>query len=184
MPNPSPDNSPVISEEADRVLGRIIVRHGLLTFALLVAASFGMAFVNIPQSPLFRWHKPLDFFSVLVVLTPFFAGMNKLFAARLELGRDLVRRRRWREAIAALDPFAGPSQRFLDGNGEAHYLLAQAYAGAGDAARAERARAFLRRHRPGPWAEKLQSDAATPSPRRVGQEKPKRPANTKRRRRF
>ena len=44
----------------------------LVTFALLVAASFGMAFVNldVPQNPLFRWHKPLDMLSILIVLDP------------------------------------------------------------------------------------------------------------------
>lgn len=184
------DNAPVISAEADRVLGRIIVRYGAVTFALLVAASFGMAFVNldVPQNHLFRWHKPLDMLSMLVVLVPFFLGMNKLFAARLRLGRDLVQRRQWTSAIAALDPFAGPSQRFLDASGEAHYLLALAYAGAGDAARAARAREFLRRHRRGPWADKL-TTTARPSPRPgisalKRQEKSPRPANVKGRRRF
>ena len=183
------DNSPVISEEADRILGRIIVRYGVVTFALLVAVSFLMAFVNInvPQNSLFRWHKPLDMVSILVVLIPFFLGMNTLFAARLRLGRDLVQRRQWTAAIAALDPFAGPSQRFLDGTGEAHYLLALAYAGAGDSARAAQAREFLRRHRHGPWADKLTAAPATPKPgfaRLKAQEKAPRPANVKRRRRF
>ena len=178
------DNAPVISEEADRILGRIILRYGAVTFAILVAASFLMAFVNIPQSGVYRWHKPLDMLSILVVLIPFFLGMNKLFAARLAIGRDLVQRRQWSGAIAALDPFAGPSQRFLDSSGEAHYLLALAYAGAGDTARAARAREFLRRHRRGPWADKLTSTAAAPRPSIKGQEKPNRPANVKRRRRF
>lgn len=182
------DALPVISEEADRALGRIILRYGALTFALLVAASFLMAFVNInvPQNHLFRWHKPLDMLSILVVLIPFFLGMNKLFAARLAMGRVLVQRRQWQAAIAALDPFAGPSQRFLDSTGEAHYLLALAYTGAGDAAGAGRAREFLRRHRRGPWADKLTADGPGPRPfvRGVGQEKPKHPANVKRRRRF
>ena len=184
------DSAPVISAEADRVLGRIILRYGAVTFALLVAASFGMAFVNldVPQNPLFRWHKPLDMVSILIVLIPFFLGMNKLFATRLRLGRDLVRRRQWAAAVAALDPFAGPSQRFLDATGEAHYMLALAYAGAGDAARAARAREFLRRHRPGPWADKLTA-TASPSPRTSisalkRQEKSRRPANIKGRRRF
>ena len=191
-PSPSPirlNNAPVISEEADRVLGRIILRYGAMTFALLVAASFGMAFVNlpVPQNPLFRWHKPLDMVSILIVLIPFFLGMNKLFAARLALGRDLVGRRQWAAAIAALDPFAGPSQRFLDASGEAHYWLSLAYAGAGDAAQAARTREFLRRHRRGAWADKAASAPVTPKPgisRIKTQEKARRPANVKGRRRF
>ena len=183
----SQSNSPIVSEEADRILGRIILRCIAATLVMLVAASFLMAFVNIPQSPLFRWHRPLDMVSILVVLIPFFLGMNRLFAARLAIGRDLVRRRQWRAAIAALDPFAGPSQRFLDASGEAHYLLVLAYTGAGDTAEAARAREFLRRHRRGPWTDKLTANITAPprlSPRHTGQEKPKRPANVKRRRRF
>ena len=42
----------------------------------------------------------------------------------------------------------------MDRSGEAHYLLAQAYLGTGDKARAEAAREFVR-HRKGVWAEKL-----------------------------
>ncbi len=45
-------------------------------------------------------------------------------------------------------------QRFLDGSGEAHFLLAQAYLGIGDKQKAEAARAFVRRKK-SVWAEKL-----------------------------
>ena len=147
-------NSPVINEEADRVLGRIIVRHFGATFVLLILATFVMAFVNVP-GPFYAERRFLDTVSVLIVLTPFFIGINKLFAARLSLGRELTARRAWREAVAALDPFAGPTQRFLDSTGEAHYLLALAYDGLGESEKAAAARQFLRRHRPGIWAGKL-----------------------------
>ena len=182
MPNSS---TPVINDAADRTLGRIILRFGALTFALLIVATIGMAFVNldVPQNHLFRYHKPLDLVSILIVLIPFFFGMNRLFAARLKLGREFVSQRRWREAIAALDPFAGRGQRFLDSSGEAHYLLGQAYAGIGQTARADAARAFVREHRSGPWADKLKAAPPKPVPS-ARQEKRPRPANGKPRRRF
>jgi hypothetical protein len=175
-------STPVINEEADRVLGRIIVRYGFLTFGLLVIVTVGMSFVNAlilgPSHKVFR--QSIDALSILIVLTPFFLGVNRLFTARLRLGRELVAQRRWREAVAALDPFAGRGQRFLDSTGEAHALLAQAYAGQGNVARADAARAFVQRHRPGPWADAV----ATP---KIRQEKRSRTANPKlqkRRRRF
>jgi hypothetical protein len=196
-------STPVINDEADRVLGRIITRYGAATFALLILATFGMSVVNldVPANHLYKYHKPLDLLSILVVLIPFFIGMNRLFAARLKMGREFVAARRWREAVAALDPFAGRGQRFLDGSGEAHYLLAQAYAGVGQTAKAEAIRAFVLKHRAGIWADKIKSappQAGTRPRRRAdskaaaiavprdpnGQDKRPRSANRKPRRRF
>lgn len=146
-------NDPVINEDADRVLGRIIIRAGLATLVLLVIMTLVMTFVNVfVPGPL---HRFLDTVGLLVVMLPFFAGMNKLFAARLVMGREFVAQKRWQEAVAALDPFAGATQRFLDKSGEAHYLLSLAYQGQGDSGRAESARAFVRRHRAGLWAQRL-----------------------------
>lgn len=148
--------APIINDTADRALGRIILRHGLATLVVLLVLTLVMAIVNIPNTPLFSYRRFLDTLSILVVLLPFFLGINRLFSARLVLGRTFVQERRWREAAAALDPFAGPTQRFLDTTGEAHYLLGLAYAGMGEKAKAEAIRAFLRRHRPGQWAGKLE----------------------------
>ncbi len=182
MSTSSPD-SPIINEEADRLLGRIILRYGGLAFLLLLLATVGMAFVNIPQSRLYPIHRLLDTISVLVILLPFFVGINRLFEARLRLGREFVEKQAWREAVAALDPFAGPGQRFLDRTGEAHFLLAQAYDSLGDRARANSTRAFLRRHRAGVWAERA---IAPPLAQGIINRQEKRPglANGKRRRRF
>ncbi len=169
-------SAPVINEDADRVLGRIIIRSGLATLVLLVAMTIVMSIVNVlVPGPL---HRFLDTVGLLVVMLPFFAGMNTLFAARLRLGRELVAQKRWQEAVAALDPFAGPTQRFLDKTGEAHYLLSLAYQGAGDSARAEASRAFVRRHRAGPWAQRLDKPAV------VRQEKRPLPPKHKPRRRH
>lgn len=153
---PAADLPPVINAEADRILGRIILRHGALTFALLVLAPFVMWYVNLPGTPLYADRRFLDTVSVFVILLPFFVGTNRLFAARLAIGRELAQAGRWREAVAALDPFAGMGQRFLDTSGEAHYWLTRAYAGLDETAKADKARQFVQRHRPGVWAQKLQ----------------------------
>ena len=158
MPIPEPNAS--INPEADRVLSRIALRFGLLVFALLIADTLFVSYFNARLHPrtLRDLLTPklafLNGVSILVVLIPFYWGIYKLFAARLAIGRERVGARAWREAVAALEPFSAWMQRFLDQSGEAHFLLAQAYAGLGDKARAEAARAFVRR-RKGVWADKL-----------------------------
>ncbi len=157
-------SAPVINEDADRVLGRIIIRYGLATFVLLVIMTIVMSIVNVlVPGPL---HRFLDTVGLLIVMLPFYAGISKLFGARLVLGREFVQQKQWREAVAALDPFAGPTQRFLDKTGEAHYLLGLAYQGQGDSARAAAARAFVCRHRAGPWAQRLSPTAASKQEKR------------------
>ena len=157
---PVPQNA-VINPEADRRLGRIALTYGLLVFALLVLTTFLLSYANAASQPKTLTdliHSPklaaLNLFSILVVLVPFYFGIHRLFAVRLEIGRERVAARAWTEAVAALEPFAVPMQRFLDGSGEAHFLLAQAYTGLGEKAKAEAARAFVRRKK-GVWAEKL-----------------------------
>ena len=149
-----------INPDADRRLRRIAVFFGLLVVLLLVLTSFGLSWVNALYHPqtlkdlLTPKLIALNLFSILVVLVPFYAGIYRLYAARLEIGRERVEARAWGEAVAALEPFAAPMQRFLDGTGEAHYLLAQAYLGLGSKQKADTAQAFVRRKK-GVWAEKL-----------------------------
>jgi len=157
---PVPQNA-VINPEADRRLGRIALTYGLIVFALLVLTTLLLSVVNAGSQPKTLGdliHSPklavLNLFSILVVIVPFYFGIHRLFIARLEIGRERVGARAWREAVAALEPFAAPMQRFLDSSGEAHFLLAQAYAALGEKGKAESARAFVRR-RKGVWAEKL-----------------------------
>ncbi len=157
---PIPQNA-VINSEADRRLGRIAITYGLIVFVLLVLTTLLLIVVNAESQPKTLTdliHNPklagLNLLSILIVIIPFYFGIHRLFAARLEIGRERVGARAWREAVAALEPFSAPMQRFLDGSGEAHYLLAQAYTGLGDKGKAESARAFVRR-RKGIWAEKL-----------------------------
>ena len=155
---PEDRHAPVINEAADRALGRIIIRCGLATLVLLLLMTVVMSVVNaLVPGPL---HRFLDTLGLLVVMLPFFIGMNKLFGMRLKLGREFVANKHWREAVAALDPFAGTGQRFLDKTGEAHFLLSIAYQHTGDTRKAAQSRAFVQRHRPGEWAERLAEPAA------------------------
>ncbi len=191
MPNTT---DAIINPEADKKLRGIALRYGLLVFVLLVADTFLLSYVNARMHPntLKDLLKPglasLNLISILIVLVPFYAGVYRLFTARLEIGRERIQARAWGEAVAALEPFDLATQRFLDRSGEAHYLLALAYAGLGDKVRAEKARAFVRR-RSGVWAEKLgggkkpagKGTAASSAPR---QEIKPRPPKSKPRRRF
>ncbi len=206
--NPTPRSAPrtaIINPDADRRLGRIALTYGAVVFVLLTLTTLAMPYVNarFPHLPLVP-KALLNGLSLLVVLVPFYFGIYQLFRARLEIGRERVQARAWPEAVAALEPFSAPMQRFLDYSGEAHFLLGQAYAGTGDKVRAERARIFVRRKKGSPWAEKLQPGKGPGISRtsaasrakiydgqeqgvqgiRAGQEKRPAPPKTKPRRRF
>lgn len=151
----------VITPEADRELSRVLLIYGVIFVLLFSSMPIVMAFVNIPHSPYFALHRFLDTISLLVVMVPFFMGANKMASIRLRWGRLLSGERRWKEAIAALEPFSSWGQKFLDGTGEAHYLLAVALARLNRPADADKARAFVLNHRgAGPWAEKLRQEEA------------------------
>ena len=149
-----------INPEADRRLNRIALTYGLIVFALLVLTSLLIPLIDAESRKTLTGlsHSPklvaLNILSILVVLVPFYFGIHRQFQTRLEIGRERVGARAWSEAVAALEPFDAPMQRFLDGSGEAHFLLAQAYTGLGNKAKAESTRAFVRRKK-SVWAEKL-----------------------------
>lgn len=148
-------DEPIISEEADKALGRIQLITLIVTAVLIVPVPFLMAFVNVPQSKYFQDRHILDGLSMLLIMTPFYVGMNILFKARLRFGREYSEAKRWKAAVAALEPFDNFTQRFMDSTGEAHFLLGKAYAGSGDKMKAERMNRFVLKHRPGVWADKL-----------------------------
>ena len=190
---PVPTNA-IINPDADRILRRIAIRYGVLVLVLLVAETFLLSYINLLLHAV-NLHGSrrllldiLNGASILIVLVPFYGGIYRLFLARLEIGRERVAARAWNEAVAALEPFAASTQRFLDRSGEAHYLLAQAYAGLGDKTRAEAARAFVRR-RKGVWADRLaggksQAGKGATAYSASGQENKPRPPKGKPRRRF
>jgi len=184
---PLPAQSATINPTADRRLNRISLGYGLLVFVLLVLTTVALSWENAHASPdsLRGMMTPrtvaLNLVSILVVLIPFYFGIHRLYTARLEIGRERAQARAWPEAVAALEPFDAPFQRFLDGSGEAHFLLAQAYTALGDKARAEKARAIVRRKPRSPWAARLSAGKGSATP---GQENRPRPSKGKLRRRF
>lgn len=201
MPSPQKTPAPrthVINADADRRLIRISLLYGGVSFVLLLLLTFAVPYADARYPLPIVLKSILNWGSLLIVLLPFFAGIARMNAVRLEIGRERVSARAWTEAIAALDPLDAPTQRFLDASGEAHYLLGQAYAGIGDKVRAEKARAFVRRKTGSPWAEKLQpgkgpgisrasskvSNAKVYDAQEGGQEKRPAPPKSKPRRRF
>lgn len=157
---PLPAQNALINPAADRRLKRIALGYGIVVIALLLLTTVALAWANAKyggptlKSMMTTKLVMLNIASILIVLIPFYAGIHRMYTARLEIGRECVADRAWGEAVAALDPFNAPLARFLDVGGEAHFLLAQAYAGLGEKARAEKARAVVRRKK-GVWADRL-----------------------------
>jgi hypothetical protein len=183
---PTRADEPIINEEADRILGRMSLQT-LIPLVLVMLLPPAMASINIKNSPLYRYHQPLDIASILIVLVVWYAMNARLFAKRLDIGRDLAGKRQWKQAVACLLPFDSFGQRFLDRSGEAHYLLAQPYAGTGDKPKADKCRQFVLKYRPGPWAAKLGGKPA-PVVRKTTDDAPDqpkpRPPKSKPKRRF
>ncbi len=182
-----------INPDADRRLNRISLGYGLLVFVLLVLTQVALSLVNARVSPdslhgmMKPWLVVLNMVSILVVLVPFYFGIQRLYAARLEIGRERVAARAWPEAVAALEPFDSPLRwllGFLGDTDEAHFLLAQSYAALGDKTRADRARAFVRRKPRSTWAARLNAGKGSAAPGQPGQENRPRPSKGKPRRRF
>ena len=200
MPSPqnqAPRPAPrfIINADADRRLARISMLYSGVSFVLLLALMFLIPYVLVHYRllPVFKFG--LQWGTLLLVMVPFLFGLDRMNAARLDIGRERVQARVWSEAVAALRPFDSLLMRVWDRSGEAHFLLAQAYAGLGDKVRAEKARAFVRRKPGSPWAEKLspnQGPSISRSRAKVydaqakpnGLEKRPAPPKTKPRRRF
>ena len=157
------NEEPVINEAADRALGRIILRYGTVTLVLLLVVPFLMVNINLPTSQYFGDRRFFDTLSTLIVLAPFFAGTNKIFSTRLNLGRSLAGERKWDQVIASVEPFEKPTQRFMDRTGEAHYLLFVAYTELGRTDDAAEAKKFLTTHRHGEFALQAEQWKHTPS---------------------
>ena len=145
----------IINADADRRLARISLLYSGVSFVLLLALMFLIPYilVHYPLTPLLRFL--LQWGTLLGIFVYFLGGADRTNAVRLDIGRERVQARVWSEAVAALRPLESVLLRFWDRTGEAHFLLAQAYAGLGDKVRAEKARAFVRRKPGSPWAEKL-----------------------------
>jgi len=190
MPAPSTKTSsttPIINRDADEYLGNIAKRILVQLCVTMIVATAILAYPNAKGSALYSFRPIIDLCGALLVAIPFYIGTSKLFAERLRIGRELAEKGEHRQAISALDPFAAPTQRFLDRTGEAHFLLAKAYAATGQKDRADRCREFVVNKRRGVWADRLKNTPVQ-TPVRIsqvkGQENKPRPSKSKVKRRF
>lgn len=181
-------DAPIINPEADRILGRLSIQTMVAVVAGLMILTVVMPSFNIKGTLIWKYHVAIDYASAALIVGVLYGMNGRLFAKRLEIGRDLIAKREFRQAAVCLQPFEAFGQRFLDRTGEAHFLLAQAYAGSNNKVKAEQCKTFVIKHRPGPWAAKLGGSAGSTS--RVKQEatttstaKPK-PSKSKPKRRF
>ncbi len=169
QPRRRPGLEPLISDEADRELSKILLIYGIPTLVLFVAAPIACGYFDIPHSPLFKLHRIVDFLSVFIAFIPFFLAVERMKAIRMKFGRRYIQSGEWKQAAAALEPYTHFGQRFIDSSGEAHYLASIAQDRLGKRAQAQRNRDFVLNHRKSSeWAaklrEKLQSKAPSPRP--------------------
>lgn len=182
-----PADAPIINEEADRILGRMTLQTMGVLFLAVIAMTVLGALTSEQHSRAYAYHRPIAFFTSLFMLVVFYWMNGRVYAKRLEIGRELAAKREYKQVIACLNPFDALGGRSLDGTGEAHYLLAQAYAGTGNKARGEKCRQFVLKYRKGPWAVKLGGKPAstgTGPPTSTAEAAKPKPPRSKPKRRF
>src|SRR6187402_1125949 len=113
-PTKTSTQTPIINRDADEYLGRIAKRTLIQLCVMMIVCTGIMSFPNIPGSPSYKYRNFIDLLGAMLVVVPFFIGTSKLYAERLRIGRELAEKGEFKQAVAALDPFAAPTQRFLD----------------------------------------------------------------------
>ena len=152
---------PIITEEADRAIFRVQLRYAMIAFALAIfgVVSFAIIGAKYPHSPLLRHameSRPILLVVASIWLIPFLIGQIKQSALRLQYARQYAEQQRWGVVIAALRSFTEWGQKSFDRDGEAHYLLAQAYDRTNRKELARKMREFIRKHRSGSeWARRI-----------------------------
>jgi hypothetical protein len=171
----SDDNQPLITKSADKALIRIMIASIGSSFVLLALFSVTVQFANQPRSFLFPVHRFLDVITTLLALLPFFIGINRMNAVRLQYARRFAEEGNWRGVYSSVESFSQLGQRWMDPTGEAHYLLSVAYERQGERAKAAKERTFVMKHRPNSdWAKKLMAVEASRTPKRMSEIKAKR----------
>jgi hypothetical protein len=161
---------PLISPQADRALLKILVGYGGLFVVLFMLSPLLVAWFNIPSNPLFKVHRELDTIATFVIMVPFFLGINAMNNTRLKFARQHAEEQNWTAVYGAVETFSQLGQRWMDRDGEAHYLLSIAYERLGKKVEAEKARTFVTKYRPsGKWAAKLREVEASRSPRKISE---------------
>jgi hypothetical protein len=184
-----PEKDPLITPEADRELFKILIVFIGITIVLFLVTPFITLLANQPGKPLWPLHRIIDFISVIIILTPFLFGINKMSDTRMKFARKYAAEGNWRAVYGAVESFSQIGQRFLDSTGEAHYWLALAYENSGERTKAEKTRQFVIKHRgSSEWAQKLRDFEESRAPKKISDIRAKREETgkklTKTRRRF
>jgi hypothetical protein len=170
------EREPIITPEADHAIFGVMKKYGLVAFALVVMLPvlFGILYSRYPHSKIMGVSGPISWIAAMVWLIPWYIGQSKVSDMRIAYGRQYAGERRWREVVAALNPFSEWGQRTFDRTGEAHYLLSLGLDKLGRKEKAESMRQFVRKHRAGTqWAVKCgapassETSSATPGRRKA-----------------
>jgi hypothetical protein len=89
----------------------------------------------------------LDLISAGIIMAIFWRGIAKINDLMLSYARSFIERKQWADAETVLTSFDQSGQHFLDGTGEAHYMLVQAYRMNGKPKASAKAREFVLKHR-------------------------------------
>jgi len=147
-----------------------MIAYGGSFFALFLLLQTGDVWINMPTNPLFKIHKALDIISTLVIMAPFFIGVNVMNRVRMKYARRYVQEENWKAVYYAVESFTHFGQKWMDSTGEAHYLFAIALERQGQRDPAKKARQFVTKHRPsGEWAAKLRDVEASRAPRKISE---------------
>ena len=148
-PAAKPAPAPVISAEADKAIFSVMKRYAMLVFTTGVIAPIvcGVVYMTHRSNHLLGPNGLLFYVSASVWLIPFYFGQNKVAEMRLEYGRRYAEEHKWKEASASVAWFDEFGQRSFDRTGEGHYLFALALDKLGKREKAEKMRAWVRKHR-------------------------------------
>jgi hypothetical protein len=181
QPKQRTPKEPLITPEADRALLKIVVAYGGVFIICFILVPLVIPLFNIKTNPLFPIHRFLDTISTLVIMLPFFLGINKMNAERLKYARLYATEENWKAVYYAVESFNQLGQNWMDSTGEGHYWLTIAQEKLGEKAGAEKARKFVLVNRPnGEWAAKFRQADAARSPRRISEIKADRVDGSKR----
>jgi hypothetical protein len=169
-PRPQKETEPLISPEADKTLWKIVIAYGGSFVTLFLLAPLLVSYANLTKSPLFPIHRFIDTLSTMLIMLPFFFGINAMNKARMKFARQYAAEENWKAVYGSTETFSQFGQKWMDSSGEAHYLLAIALERLGHRPEATKARLFVTKYRPnGEWAAKLREVEAGRAPRKISE---------------
>ena len=153
---------PAAQKQVNRLFCAHLQRVATLLLGLMVTAIILVDITHSSRSATV----PMMFFSALVAIILYFPiSVNKLFGAIKAIGREHAQKRRYADAVYALENFHRIGNMSLDPDGEAHYYLTESYLGLDKRVQAEEIMQWLLRHRKkSEWTPKAEALIARASP--------------------